>query len=94
MTSVMKTALAAACVMALCAGTAQAASQKLMVLSVDGLDWRYLRDRDALGSQRGIESRRAIHPRSTRQHVAAGSDRSCRREGLACQQEFHRRPLD
>jgi predicted AlkP superfamily pyrophosphatase or phosphodiesterase len=28
---------------------AQAAPHKLMVLSVDGLDWRYLRDRDALG---------------------------------------------
>ena len=26
-----------------------AAPQKLLVLSVDGLDWRYLRDRDALG---------------------------------------------
>ena len=49
MASVMKAALAATCVMALCAGAAQAASQKLMVLSVDGLDWRYLRDRDALG---------------------------------------------
>ena len=49
MASAMKAALAAACVMALCAGAAQAASQKLMVLSVDGLDWRYLRDRDALG---------------------------------------------
>ena len=49
MASVMKTALAAACVMALSASIAQAASRKLMVLSVDGLDWRYLRDRDALG---------------------------------------------
>lgn len=28
---------------------AQAATHKLMVLSVDGLDWRYVRDRDALG---------------------------------------------
>ena len=48
MSSVMKAALAA-CLIALGAGTAQAASQKLLVLSVDGLDWRYLRDRDALG---------------------------------------------
>lgn len=31
------------------AGTAQAAPHRLMILSVDGLDWRYLRDRDALG---------------------------------------------
>src|SRR3569623_776241 len=28
---------------------AQAATHKLMILSVDGLDWRYVRDRDALG---------------------------------------------
>jgi predicted AlkP superfamily pyrophosphatase or phosphodiesterase len=28
---------------------ASAAPHKLMVLSVDGLDWRYIRDRDALG---------------------------------------------
>jgi len=27
----------------------QAASHKLMVLSIDGLDWRYIRDRDAMG---------------------------------------------
>jgi len=49
MGSVLKSALAAACLMALSAGAAQAASHKLVVLSVDGLDWRYLRDRDALG---------------------------------------------
>jgi predicted AlkP superfamily pyrophosphatase or phosphodiesterase len=49
MAGVMKSAVAAACVMALCAGVAQAAPHKLMILSVDGLDWRYIRDRDALG---------------------------------------------
>jgi predicted AlkP superfamily pyrophosphatase or phosphodiesterase len=49
MAGVMKTALAAACVMALCAGATQAAPRKLVILSVDGLDWRYIRDRDALG---------------------------------------------
>ena len=38
---------AAACAAALTAGPAQAA--KLLVISVDGLDWRYLRDRDAQG---------------------------------------------
>ena len=38
---------AAACMAALLTGPAQAA--KLLVISVDGLDWRYLRDRDALG---------------------------------------------
>jgi len=44
----IKTALAAAaCMAALLTGPAQAA--KLLVVSVDGLDWRYLRDRDALG---------------------------------------------
>jgi predicted AlkP superfamily pyrophosphatase or phosphodiesterase len=44
----IRTALAAAaCVAGLFAGPAQAA--KLLVISVDGLDWRYLRDRDALG---------------------------------------------
>ena len=31
------------------AGPAHAAPHKLLVISVDGLDWRYLRDRDALG---------------------------------------------
>jgi len=40
--------LAAACMGALLAGMAQAAPHKLLVISVDGLDWRYLRDRDAL----------------------------------------------
>jgi predicted AlkP superfamily pyrophosphatase or phosphodiesterase len=30
---------------------AAGAPQKLMVLSIDGLDWRYIRDRDALGLQ-------------------------------------------
>jgi predicted AlkP superfamily pyrophosphatase or phosphodiesterase len=44
----IRTALAAAaCMAALLTGPAQAA--KLLVVSVDGLDWRYLRDRDALG---------------------------------------------
>jgi predicted AlkP superfamily pyrophosphatase or phosphodiesterase len=49
MAGMTKTALAAACAMALGASVAQAAPHKLMILSVDGLDWRYLRDRDALG---------------------------------------------
>jgi predicted AlkP superfamily pyrophosphatase or phosphodiesterase len=31
------------------AGAAPAPKSKLLVLSIDGLDWRYLRDRDALG---------------------------------------------
>ncbi|HEX4118604.1 MAG TPA: ectonucleotide pyrophosphatase/phosphodiesterase [Rhizomicrobium sp.] len=45
----IKTAFAAAvCAMAL-AGPARATPHKLLVISVDGLDWRYLRDRDALG---------------------------------------------
>src|ERR1700743_444976 len=39
----------AACVLALGAGPASAAPPKLLVISVDGVDWRYLRDRDALG---------------------------------------------
>jgi len=38
---------AAACVAALLTGPAEAA--RLLVISVDGLDWRYLRDRDAQG---------------------------------------------
>ncbi len=42
-----KMALAAACLSILL--TAQAQAAKLLVISVDGLDWRYLRDRDALG---------------------------------------------
>jgi hypothetical protein len=33
----------------LCVSAAQAAPHRLMILSVDGLDWRYLRDRDTLG---------------------------------------------
>jgi len=42
--------LAAAVTALLLASTAQAQpAHKLVVLSVDGLDWRYLRDRDALG---------------------------------------------
>ena len=45
----IRTVLAAACIGALLAGHAQAAPHKLLVISVDGLDWRYLRDRDALG---------------------------------------------
>jgi predicted AlkP superfamily pyrophosphatase or phosphodiesterase len=42
----------ATCFLAACLGTApsaMAATHKLMVFSVDGLDWRYIRDRDALG---------------------------------------------
>jgi predicted AlkP superfamily pyrophosphatase or phosphodiesterase len=42
-----KMALAAACLSMLLSTQAQAA--RLLVISVDGLDWRYLRDRDALG---------------------------------------------
>src|SRR6185312_368590 len=42
-----KMVLAAACLSILL--TAQAQAAKLLVISVDGLDWRYLRDRDALG---------------------------------------------
>jgi predicted AlkP superfamily pyrophosphatase or phosphodiesterase len=34
---------------AFCAGPAMAAPHKLIVISIDGLDWRYIRDRDALG---------------------------------------------
>ena len=41
--------LAAIGVSVLVAGSAWAAPHKLLVISVDGLDWRYLRDRDALG---------------------------------------------
>src|SRR5579864_1302131 len=45
-----KSALAAA-VFAMALGMAQAgaAPHRLLVISVDGLDWRYLRDRDSLG---------------------------------------------
>jgi predicted AlkP superfamily pyrophosphatase or phosphodiesterase len=39
----------AVCVMTPGAGHAWVAPHKLLVISVDGLDWRYLRDRDALG---------------------------------------------
>ncbi len=35
--------------LALAMPAAQAAPRKLLVISVDGLDWRYIRDRDALG---------------------------------------------
>ena len=45
----IKSLLAAACMGTLLASAAQAAPHKLLVISVDGLDWRYLRDRDALG---------------------------------------------
>jgi len=44
-----KAILTTACMGALLAGPAQAATHRLLVISVDGLDWRYLRDRDALG---------------------------------------------
>ncbi len=43
-----------ACLAALlfCAAPVQAApGNKLLLISIDGLDWRYLRDRDALGLQ-------------------------------------------
>jgi predicted AlkP superfamily pyrophosphatase or phosphodiesterase len=45
----LKAIVMAACMGALLAGPAQAAAHRLLVISVDGLDWRYLRDRDALG---------------------------------------------
>ena len=47
----MRAALAASFLAALvgACGAAPAPAPKLLVLSVDGLDWRYLRDRDALG---------------------------------------------
>lgn len=47
----MRAVLAASFLAALAATTsaAPAPKPKLLVLSVDGLDWRYLRDRDALG---------------------------------------------
>lgn len=45
----IKSLLAAACMGTLLASAAQAAPHKLLVISVDGLDWRYLRDRDAQG---------------------------------------------
>ena len=46
----IKAALAASiCAMALGAGQAGAAPHRLFVISVDGLDWRYLRDRDTIG---------------------------------------------
>jgi predicted AlkP superfamily pyrophosphatase or phosphodiesterase len=44
----MRKTLTVLALMALCAPVA-AAPHKLLVISVDGLDWRYLRDRDALG---------------------------------------------
>jgi len=43
----IRTVLAAACILA--SSGASAAPHKLLVISVDGLDWRYLRDRDTLG---------------------------------------------
>jgi len=43
----IRTVLAAACMLA--SSGASAAPHKLLVISVDGLDWRYLRDRDTLG---------------------------------------------
>lgn len=58
-----RTALAAAvCALALGAGQAWAAPHKLLVISVDGLDWRYLRDRQALGL--GIPNIRKLMARS------------------------------
>src|ERR1043165_2620370 len=45
----LKAILTAACMGVLLAGQAQAAPHRLLVISVDGLDWRYLRDRDAQG---------------------------------------------
>ncbi len=44
------------------AATGHAAKHKLLVISVDGLDWRYLRDRDAMGEQ--IPNLRRIMSRS------------------------------
>jgi len=45
----LKAMLTAACMGFVLAGQAQAAAHRLLVISVDGLDWRYLRDRDAMG---------------------------------------------
>lgn len=46
----IKSVLAAAgCALALATGQAWSAPHRLLVISVDGLDWRYLRDRDAMG---------------------------------------------
>ncbi|HEX4636342.1 MAG TPA: ectonucleotide pyrophosphatase/phosphodiesterase [Rhizomicrobium sp.] len=42
-------ALVAAALLALPAAAQAAPAHKLLVVSVDGLDWRYIRDRDALG---------------------------------------------
>jgi hypothetical protein len=44
----MRKILTVLALLALCAPVA-ATPRKLLVISVDGLDWRYLRDRDALG---------------------------------------------
>lgn len=41
--------MAAICALALGSAARGATPHKLLVISVDGLDWRYLRDRDALG---------------------------------------------
>lgn len=45
----MRRTLSALLAALLAAAPVQAAPHRLMILSVDGLDWRYLRDRDALG---------------------------------------------
>jgi len=45
----IRAVLAAAWMAVLPADAANAAAHRLLVISVDGLDWRYLRDRDALG---------------------------------------------
>ncbi|MEO8301837.1 MAG: alkaline phosphatase family protein, partial [Rhizomicrobium sp.] len=42
-------ALAAMTAALLASGGVEAAPRKLIVLSVDGLDWRYIRDRDTMG---------------------------------------------
>ncbi len=56
--------VAAAFLLAASAAPADASAHKLLVLSVDGLDWRYLRDRDALGlsipTLRGLLARGAV----------------------------------
>lgn len=48
----LKRMMAMCCAVMFCTGPAMAADgNKLLLLSIDGLDWRYLRDRDALGLQ-------------------------------------------
>ncbi len=59
----MKNKMACLAAMLLCATPVDAApGNKLLLISIDGLDWRYLRDRDALGLQ--IPNLRSLLARS------------------------------